>query len=189
MSYVANSDQPPNQQMQMMQDPGAGATQNPNLEVVGRFGVFTWLNEQQKAFVAQNLKRSTLSARSEIFRENDKGDCFYLIENGQVEILKKTDKNPARPVRQLRGGDHFGEIALMSNNGLRTMSARAATDCSLVYLTKSIFMQILNSIDNGLKKDYGGQFENILQSEKLEEQAQAMKAEKEAIEQRQKDLD
>jgi hypothetical protein len=69
------------------------------------------------------------------------------------------------------------------------MSVKAKTDCNLIYLTKKVFIQIYNFIDNGLKKDYNRQFENILASEKLEEQVQAMKAEKEAIEQREKELE
>lgn len=47
----------------------------------------------------------------------------------------------------------------------------------------------MGSIDNGLKKDYNQQFENMLAGEKLEEQMQAMKAEKDAIERKQKELE
>ena len=68
------------------------------------------------------------------------------------------------------------------------MSARALTDCSLISIPSNIFSQIRNQIDNLLKKDYNGEFNNKLANEKLEEQYQAMKAEKEAIEKREKDL-
>lgn len=98
------------------------------------------------------------------------GDFFFLIEKGSVDILKYTEKNPNRFVRQLTDGDHFGELALMSPNNQRTMSARALTDCSLISIPSNIFSQIRNQIDNLLKKDYNGEFNNKLANEKLEEQ-------------------
>ena len=31
-----------------------------------------------------------------IFQEGEKGDLFYIIERGSVEVLKNTDKGPRR---------------------------------------------------------------------------------------------
>jgi CRP-like cAMP-binding protein len=59
----------------------------------------------------------SITAGNFIFKENDIGDNFYLIESGQVEVIKKTDGNPARHVRFLPTGEHFGEQALIGNNG------------------------------------------------------------------------
>src|SRR5512140_1779639 len=58
-----------------------------------------------------------------IFREGDKGNCMYVIQSGEVEIIKECNGTQV-PVAVRTNGDFFGEEALFVHE-LRESSARA----------------------------------------------------------------
>ena len=51
----------------------------------------------------------------EIIKQGDVGDTFYLLLDGQVDILVKDERGGAVLVNQLSRGGYFGEMALMGN--------------------------------------------------------------------------
>ena len=58
-------------------------------------------------------------------------------------------------VRELKTGDHFGELALI-NNDKRSLSIRVKSKtCKILKLDRQTFTRILGSIEKNLKKDYG----------------------------------
>lgn len=46
-----------------------------------------------------------------IFRQGDAGDCMYVIQSGQVEVLKEEKGGRTELVRVMGSGDIFGEMA------------------------------------------------------------------------------
>jgi CRP-like cAMP-binding protein len=76
-----------------------------------------------------------------IFKENDPGTDMYIIQEGQVEILKRF-KGEERQVAVLEQGDFFGEMAILEDLP-RSASARAATDCVLLRIDHSTFDQMV----------------------------------------------
>jgi CRP-like cAMP-binding protein len=81
------------------------------------------------------------AAGQEIFREGRKGGEMFIIEDGEVEILKQfgaTDKQISR----LGPGDFFGEMSLLEDVP-RMATARALTDCKLLPIDASTFDQLL----------------------------------------------
>jgi voltage-gated potassium channel len=66
----------------------------------------------------------------------ERGDCMYFIISGEVEV-----KLPAGPV-QLRAGDFFGEIALLTDSP-RTATVVATTTCQLLLLRVRDFRKML----------------------------------------------
>jgi CRP-like cAMP-binding protein len=51
----------------------------------------------------------------EIIKQGDVGDTFYLLLDGQVDILVKDERGDEVLVNQLARGSYFGEMALMGN--------------------------------------------------------------------------
>jgi len=76
-----------------------------------------------------------------IFREGDLGSEMFVIQEGVVEILKPSAREPG-PVATVEVGDFFGEMALLEELP-RGSSARAATDCRLLRIDQSTFTQIV----------------------------------------------
>jgi cAMP-dependent protein kinase regulator len=91
-----------------------------------------------------------------VFQEGDKGEEFYIIEEGEVDCLKKSKASEDLMfIRKLKRGDHFGELALI-NNKSRSLSIRVSSpECRLLKLDRDTFIRILGSIETNLKMDYG----------------------------------
>ncbi len=83
----------------------------------------------------------SVTAGESIFEEGDPGTEMYIIQSGQVEILKTTGRTPRR-LALLEEGDFFGEMAILEDIP-RTASARAHTDCVLVRIDRSTFDQLV----------------------------------------------
>jgi CRP-like cAMP-binding protein len=76
-----------------------------------------------------------------IFREADPGAEMYIIQEGQVEVLKQY-AGEARQLAILEVGDFFGEMSLLEEQP-REVSARALGDCRLLRIDQSTFDQIV----------------------------------------------
>jgi predicted MFS family arabinose efflux permease len=74
------------------------------------------------------------AAGVEIIRQGEDGDSFYVIDEGEVDVLVD-----GRPVAQGRPGDCMGEIALLRDQP-RMATVRTRTDVRLVVLDRQEFL-------------------------------------------------
>jgi putative ABC transport system ATP-binding protein len=77
----------------------------------------------------------TLDAGQYLFRQGDPSDVVYLIESGQIEILRERDDGSEERLAVIGDGSYFGELGPMLNLP-RSASARALrptvlTGCSV----------------------------------------------------------
>ena len=78
-----------------------------------------------------------------IIKQGDDGDYFYIISNGQCEVVRETAKKPEGvPLATLKEGDSFGEEALISD-AKRNATIRMLTDGTLMRLSKEDFNTLL----------------------------------------------
>jgi CRP-like cAMP-binding protein len=77
-----------------------------------------------------------------IFREGDLGTEMYIIQSGQVEILKRQANDEERQLAVLGQGDFFGEMSILEDLP-RTASARALSKCRLVEINGTTFDSML----------------------------------------------
>lgn len=71
-----------------------------------------------------------------VVREGDRGDRFYVVEEGELEVAV------GRETRRLTPGDFFGEIALLLDVP-RTATVTARTDVVLRALEREDFLDVL----------------------------------------------
>jgi CRP-like cAMP-binding protein len=81
------------------------------------------------------------TAGDAVFSEGDLGTEMFIIQTGQVEILRRIGDED-RQVAVLERGDFFGEMALLEELP-RTATARALTDARLLRINGSTFDQML----------------------------------------------
>jgi signal-transduction protein with cAMP-binding, CBS, and nucleotidyltransferase domain len=71
---------------------------------------------------------------------------FYVIEKGEVEIVRTSPEQPdGEVIATLGAGNFFGEAALL-NNRPRTASARARTPSEVVIMGRNVFTTISKSL-------------------------------------------
>mmetsp|Transcript_27104 Transcript_27104/g.56432 ORF Transcript_27104/g.56432 Transcript_27104/m.56432 type:complete len:740 (-) Transcript_27104:275-2494(-) len=87
-----------------------------------------------------------------IIRQGEKGDAFYIIESGTVDVF--TTEQGDEPVAQLTSGQFFGEKALMSED-VRQATCIASTDAKCLTLMREDFVRMLGNLQdllNGVDK-------------------------------------
>ncbi len=81
-----------------------------------------------------------------IIMEGDPGTTFFVIEDGEVEVLRGGDGGESPDILAVLGpGDFFGEMALIDNRP-RNASVRARTPVEVLVMGRNVFQQISNAL-------------------------------------------
>jgi NADH dehydrogenase len=72
-----------------------------------------------------------------IVREGEIARRFYIIREGEVEVVQQADGSDRR-IRRLGPGESFGELALLQR-GARTATVKALTDLSVLSIAREDF--------------------------------------------------
>ena len=103
--------------------------------------------------IADALKTMSVNAGEAIIKQNENGDIFYILEEGECYAEKVfTDGSAAERVKEYQRGSYFGELALIKNEP-RAASIMAITDCKLLCLDRLSFKRLLGPIENILKRN------------------------------------
>jgi MFS family permease len=103
------------------------------LAVIDSVPMLTPLSLAAKEHLATALVPMSVAAGEVVIREGDTGDRFYVVAEGELEILGE------RLHRTATAGDHFGEIAMLRDVP-RTATVRAVTDSRLFALERGDFL-------------------------------------------------
>lgn len=95
---------------------------------------------------SMHVKRHKFKAGNVIFNEGDIRDNAYILETGEVDIIRAHNTENEINHATLRTGDLFGEMALMEP-GLRSASAIARTDCVAFVVSPNVLEDRLKGLD------------------------------------------
>jgi len=109
------------------------ATPVPELALVQQVPMFQPLSVAAKERVAANLASLSVPAGAVVIRAGERGDSFYLVDDGALEITAEGLRTTAA------GGDYFGEIALLRDVP-RTATVTALVDSRLYVLQRDDFL-------------------------------------------------
>ena len=73
-----------------------------------------------------------------IVRQNDVGDCMYVIQSGEVEIIQEKNGKEVR-LAVLKEGDFFGEMAVFEKE-VRSATVRAMKEVRALTIDKKNFL-------------------------------------------------
>jgi signal-transduction protein with cAMP-binding, CBS, and nucleotidyltransferase domain len=94
----------------------------------------------------ERISRAHYRSGDTIFLEGTPGTHFYVIDRGEVEILRRDDRGqPNQIVDVLGPGEFFGEVALLDNQP-RGITARARTEVDALVMGKEVFSRISGSL-------------------------------------------
>ncbi len=75
----------------------------------------------------------------DIVREGEAGDCMYVIQQGEADVLRRLD-GAQTVVDRMGAGDIFGEIAIVEET-VRTSTVRAATEVHAITVDRETFLR------------------------------------------------
>ena len=92
---------------------------------------------QELRAVAQAAKVETFAAGAELYREDEAGDCLFLLRSGTVALWRGEAL-----VGHVQSGQLCGQMALMGDPQRRE-TARAAVRCEAIRLRRGEFLELL----------------------------------------------
>ncbi|HKJ27823.1 MAG TPA: SpoIIE family protein phosphatase [Anaerolineales bacterium] len=101
--------------------------------------LFSALSQEELMDVGQSLRLKILADGDVLFRENEIGDCFYIVVEGEIEVIKAIDTSEERLLNVLHPGDFMGEMSILSKDNRRSASVRAHGDTHLLEFRRENF--------------------------------------------------
>ena len=74
-----------------------------------------------------------------IIQQGETGDCMYVVQSGQVEVVQKVEGGEQR-LAILETGDFFGEMALFERE-VRSATVRALVDARVLKIDKKTLLR------------------------------------------------
>lgn len=99
----------------------------------------------------QVLERQTVPKGQLIFKQGERGNTAYLVENGKVGIFRTTDSGERVPLATIGKNEIFGEMAVLGEAGDRLASAIALDETALVKITARTLNEKLRNSDPFLR--------------------------------------
>ena len=91
--------------------------------------------------LSDRMQRESVAAGTEVVREGDDGDRFYIVLSGMLTVTQE-----ARGERRLlKPGDYFGEVALTMDTR-RTASIRAVTPSVVASCDRETFDEFVRPL-------------------------------------------
>ena len=108
------------------------------LELVASVPFFEPLAPTTLEQLAMRVRPLSVPAGTVVIREGEGGDVFYLIESGQVDVIRD-----GKLVATLGAGQYFGEIALL-HDVPRTATCVARSNAELYELERRVFVSAVS---------------------------------------------
>ncbi len=102
--------------------------------------LFEMLHEAHIEELQQRVQLKTYRKGEMIVSQGRMADTFYLLRHGFVKIARE-ENGHQRILSYLKGGDFFGEMALIENR-VRNASVQAVTDVDCVEISKEDFRNL-----------------------------------------------
>ena len=109
------------------------------LELLRSLDLFAHLSPHALEDLAWRLVPVTAAPGEVVIKEGDKGDRFYVVEDGEVAVSQD-----GRPLNTLGAGTYFGEIALL-HDVPRVATVTAVTHATFLALDRGEFLESLMS--------------------------------------------
>ena len=116
-----------------------GMTKTPTIDelflrVVSEIELFRSLDRTDVAAMLREATKATFAAGNVVYHEGEEGHAMYVVVQGSFEVYREAGGEKV-VLAHILPGEHFGEIALISNRP-RAGTVRAVTDAVALRLTK-----------------------------------------------------
>jgi len=109
-------------------------------EILAQVPLFSNLSPRHVRRLADRCEEHRYMEGASIVREGDKGDTFFVVQEGQARVVNRN----GRVLNRVYPGDFFGEISLL-DGGPRTATVVAETPMLLLGLSRTAFRDVLET--------------------------------------------
>ena len=103
--------------------------------------------------ICDALKIQNFNKGDYIIRQGDRGDIFYILDDGKAHAEKLFEgAKKAEKVKDYEAGGFFGELALLKNEP-RAASIIADTNCKCLSLDRMAFKRLLGPLEKILQRN------------------------------------
>jgi CRP-like cAMP-binding protein len=106
------------------------------MDELRQVGLFGALNDEGLAFLATRLAILTPAAGELVFKEGDPARDLFVVMNGEMEVLKRSQTSVDARVALLGPGDWFGEMSILDVQP-RSASVRVLAPSRLLKISAS----------------------------------------------------
>jgi sigma-B regulation protein RsbU (phosphoserine phosphatase) len=107
---------------------------------------FVSLPDEEINRLARSLRQSQIPQGVVLFREGEAAEKFYILLEGEIDILKGLGSPDERLLGTRFAGSFIGEMSLFTEDQTRTASVRARTPLRLLEMTRSEFDDLLHRV-------------------------------------------
>jgi ABC exporter DevA family ATP-binding subunit len=116
-----------------------------DLDYQGRLSVaLPTLSDNQLTEVIPQIKMLTFQPGEIVFRQGDLADKFYIVMEGEVEIILEDPDSEPKLLKKLGANSHFGEVGLL-HQAKRTATVQAAngTPIKVIAFDRTAFQNMM----------------------------------------------
>jgi CRP-like cAMP-binding protein len=122
-----------------------GVKEHSHYNRIKAFQPFELLSPDKMYLIMTRLTEKKYGPGEEIVVQGEKGDSYYIIKSGRVEVLKrKKGEEEYRQVAMLGKGDGFGEEAIIRDDP-RNATCRALEETTVLVLGRKDFNEVMKS--------------------------------------------
>lgn len=112
-------------------------------ELIRRVPFFATLPPRHIRWLSETLQPQDVLEGAVLFSEGERGDFFYIIVQGELEVLKSLEDGGYQAIAVRGPGEYIGEMSLLHPQGLRTATVRALTDAEVLVMSRANFDALL----------------------------------------------
>ncbi len=115
-----------------------------NEQILQQVGLFESLPRNETKYLAEILRVCEFSAGAVFIQEGELADHFFILLEGQVEVIKALGTANERVLDVDEAGSFIGEMGLINPGSRRTASVRARTPVRALEMTRGDFDALLH---------------------------------------------
>jgi anion transporter len=123
----------------------------PLAETIRSIPIFSALSREDVAKVLGKMEEANFSEGTIIFSQGDRGDAFYLIQSGAVQVVVESGAGKSEVVAILGPQDWFGEMALLSGEP-RSATIQAVKETKLWRLRREDWDELIEKHPSWLRQ-------------------------------------
>lgn len=111
--------------------------------LLARIPLFADLPEAELDHLIHSLNVVELKPHDILFREGEPGEHFYVVADGELEVLRAAGLPEELLLNVIGQGEYFGDMALIMPDGQRTATVRARTSATLLVMSRREFANLI----------------------------------------------